>query len=302
MKTAVAALHKDDYMAYFFLFFTTCAWGSLYVANKFVLSSTPPITILFLRYLITSLLFLIMMKFRKRTPIDKSDYKYIILIGFASYFIAVSAQTIGTKLANASIASLINSMNPVFIIFFAALILKEKITAGKIAALALSITGACVILGGASGGGELAGIFFSIVSAVIWSVVSVFIRRIAQKYDPFIITAYAIYIATLCTFPIAVFEYIHTPHGAVFTGQNVLFFLYMGIICTALPHYLWNKSLSMIEAGTCALFYPVQPMVSVLLGSVFLGEAVTARILIGAALIIAGIACTIASAGKRPCS
>ncbi|NLK36177.1 MAG: DMT family transporter, partial [Gracilibacteraceae bacterium] len=64
---------------------------------------------------------------------------------------------------------------------------------------------------------------------------------------------------------------------------------YMGLVCTGLAHVLWNKSLSMLEAGTCSLFYPIQPMVAVLLGWLFLGESINLSFVFGAVLIIGGV-------------
>lgn len=65
--------------------------------------------------------------------------------------------------------------------------------------------------------------------------------------------------------------------------------IYIGVVCTALAHFTWNKSLSMIEAGSCSLFYPIQPMMSVFLGWLFLEEKININFVIGAALIIAGV-------------
>ena len=49
---------------------------------------------------------------------------------------------------------------------------------------------------------------------------------------------------------------------------------------------MWNFCLAHQEAGHCAAFYPVQPMVSMLLGVVLLGEKITPSFLLGSALII----------------
>lgn len=276
-------------LAYLYLIITTSAWGSLYVVSKFVLSSIPPVTVLFFRYLIASVVLLGILKFNKRDIVEKKDYKYIFLIGFFGYFISIGAQMIGTKLANASIASLINSMNPVFIIAFAVPILKEKITLNKVVAVIASVLGAYIIIGGAGKGGALLGIAFSIISVISWSLMSVIVRRITQKYDAITVTTYAIIIAMIFSLPASIFELMNTSHGKLFTMTNLICLLYMGVICTGLSHLLWNKSLSMIEAGKCSLFYPVQPMVSVFLGFVFLGESINVRFIIGALLIISGI-------------
>ncbi|MCR3758099.1 EamA family transporter [Clostridium felsineum] len=284
-------------LAYLFLVITTSSWGSLYVVSKFVLNTMPPITVLFFRYVIAAIVLFIILKRRKKDKIAKEDYKYIFCIGFIGYFVSIAAQMIGTKLANASTASIINAMNPVFIIMFAVPILKEKVTINKVIAVAASIVGAYIIVGGGKGG-ALLGILFSVISVIMWSLMSVLVRRVTQKYDAVTITTYAIIIAMIFSLPASIVELSTTKHIA-FTAINIVCLFYMGIICTAIPHLLWNKSLSMIEAGKCSLFYPLQPVVAAFLGFVFLGEIINRRFIIGSVLIISGILFSIFSDNKN---
>jgi drug/metabolite transporter (DMT)-like permease len=284
--------------AYFFLSLTTAIWGSLYVVTRIVLETVPPVTLLFFRYFLASLAFLTLTSSGKNVRIKREDLKYFLFIGAVGYFVSVGAQVVGTKYAGASVASLINSMNPVFITLFAVILLREKLTLHKVIATLATLAGAYVILGGAREVGAVWGIAFSLASVLLWSLSSVYVRRITQTYDPIIVTKYAIFIATLCSLPAAGIELAVTPHGELLSLKNILCFLYLGIICTALPYFLWNKSLSLIEASTCSLFYPIQPLVSVLLGIPVLGEKVDYRFGIGALLIIAGILYAILSERK----
>ena len=125
----------------------------------------------------------------------------------------------------------------------------------------LAITGTVIILGGGNKGGEIIGILFSLCSVISWSAMSVIVRKITQKYDSLQVTAYA---------------------------------------CTAISHVLWNKSLSLIEASSCSLFYPLQPMISALLGSLLLGEIINLRFISGALLIIFGIIYSVFSYSSQP--
>lgn len=54
-----------------------------------------------------------------------------------------------------------------------------------------------------------------------------------------------------------------------------------------------------MEAGICSLFYPVQPMVSVLLGALFLGEKMNASFFVGAVLIIGGVLVSVVAEQKN---
>ena len=279
---------KKTKIAYLYLLITFCAWGSLYVVSKFVLGKIPVFTVSFLRNAIAGAALLIILKRRKIKKIEYKDYKYIALIGFAGYFLTTAVQFLGTKLSNASLASLINSMNPITITIFAAIILKEKLTVVKILCIASALYGVFIIAGDVDGSGKALGILASICSIILWSFVTVVIRQITQKYDPFQITVYGILIGAACTLPVSAYE-IMTISDIQFSWEVILSLVYMGLVCTGLAHVLWNKSLSMIEAGTCSLFYPVQPVVAVLLGWLFLGERINRNFVFGAILIIGGV-------------
>jgi drug/metabolite transporter (DMT)-like permease len=290
-------------LAYLYLIITTSAWGSLYVVGKFVLGKVPPFTVLFFRYFIAGFaLFPILKGARGRVgkpvKVERSDYKYILIMGFLGYFLSVGAQLLGTKLSDASLASLINSMNPVFIIVFATFILKEKLTLKKVAAVTAAILGTYIILGGGGKNHLGLGIAISFVSVITWSLTSVLVRKITQKYDSLMITAYGMLLAMIFTLPAAAYELWITPHVNLLQGSVILSLLYMGFICTALPHFLWNTSLSMVEAGTCSLFYPLQPLVAIILGGLLLGERLNFQFMVGTVLIIGGV--LIGLVGKRP--
>jgi len=287
---------KNTKIAYLYLLITFFIWGSLYVVSKFVLGKLPVFTVSFLRFFIAGIVMYFIIKQKHLPKIEKQDYKYIALIGIMGYFLSIGAQLLGTQLVGASVASLVNSLNPIAILFAAAIILKEKLTWQKIVGVLISLIGVYLIIGG-SKGGALLGILISLFSVITWSIVSVFMRKITQKYNPMQITTYGILIAAVGNFPIAVTEVVTTGKIS-FSFPVILSLLYMGIICTGLAHFLWNKSLSTLPAGNCSLFYPIQPITSVLLGVIFLKEAVTTHMLIGGVLIVFGIIFCLISVGR----
>ena len=60
--------------------------------------------------------------------------------------------------------------------------------------------------------------------------------------------------------------------GATVDLRSVLVILYLGITGTGLSQYTWSKSLSLLPASTCSLFYPLQALFSALLGALILSE------------------------------
>lgn len=281
---------KERQKAYLYLIITTAAWGSLYVAGKYVLQSIPAYTLLFLRYSIAVVVLYFIYKKGTHEKVRKDDWKYLIAIGLFGYFGGIGLQLAAIKYCDASLASLINSTNPVAIILIAIPILKEKITLHKVIAVGITMLGAGIIIGHIQGGTVLIGVALSIASVFVWSFATVLVRKVSKKYDTLTITLYGMIVAILCAFPISTYQMISegTTWSDVTPGIIVAVF-YIGIICTSLALFLWNKALSMVDAATCSLFYPIQPFVATLLGALLLREVITINFIAGGILITCGI-------------
>lgn len=280
------SVEKQRRMAFCCLITTFCLWGSLYVVSKYVLGKLPPFTISFVRFVIA---FLVLTLIRKKdvAPVEKQDIPFLFLLGIGGYFVAVGTQLLGTKYAGASMVALLNSLNPITMTIFAAVFLHEKLTVRKGLGLLTALMGVFVILNGSSGG-NTKGILITLFSVVCWSFVSVWMRRVTQKYDSLQITWYGTGIAAVCYLPVCLWELSHGE--AVQPDISCLFALvYMGAFCSGIGYYLWNKSLSVLEAGTCSAFYPVQPLVTTTLGICLLHEVIGPSFWIGAVLIVGGI-------------
>lgn len=275
-------------MSYLRLLLVFSLWGSLYVVSKFVLGRVPPFTVSFIRFLIAGTILYVYLQRKRPKKVDPKDYKYFLYIGFFGYFISNVSLLIGTKLSSASIASLINSMSPITIMVSAAIFLKEKLTWKKVISITIALIGVYIIMGGVSGRAQFTGILITIFSLLLWTSVTIIIRKISQKYDSLQITAYTMLIAVLFTMPAAVYEMIDTEN-IDFSWPSILSIIYMGTFCSAVAHYFWNKSLSKLEASTCSLLYPVQPLTSAILGVIFLGERITVSFVFGAILIVLGL-------------
>ena len=279
------------------LFAALVLWGSQYVISKIALRTVPPVTLLALRYLVSVPALFIVLRLRHAlTPIKKGDWPILFAIGFTGYFASFCLQMLGINRLTGSVSSLLGAMNPIFIPILAALFLHERITPAKIACVALSMAGVVVIVG-VDGTVDASGALLMLASVFLWSTASIIIRRVSGRYDPMQIAL----IAILCALPFtggwSFIELQSAPCS--FTLESVLAVLYMGVLGTAVTHSLWNYSLRVMDASFCSMFYPMQPLVSSILGVLFLHEAVTPGFVIGALMICCGIVAAVISAKPR---
>lgn len=278
---------NDKKRGYLYLLCTFTLWGSLYIAAKYALAVIPPITVLMFRYLLSVIILYFVLRKKKLHKIEKKDWKYFVIIGGMGYFSSIACQMIGINLMDASLASLINSMNPIVIPVLAFFFLKEKITIRKVISVLVSIAGIYVILGIGGETLNLIGLAASILSVLLWSATSVVIRKVSGRYDPVQISFVGMLFALCLNIPASALELSVTPFRL--NAVAVISLIYMAAVCTALAHTLWNKSLQLLDASTCSMLYPLQPLTSAVLGVLLLHETITASFLIGSLCICAGI-------------
>jgi drug/metabolite transporter (DMT)-like permease len=239
----------------------------------------------------------LMARHKGMASIPKGHWPMIIAMGPLAYFMAPGMQNIATNLMNASMASLLNTMNPLFICLFAVIFLKEEMTKRKTAGLFLAFAGVAAVLGVTGEGVSLRGFFFALLSVLGWSSGTIIIRKLSGgQYSSEQIAFMGMAAALPFSLTASCVEL--QSHALLFDWWAILGVLYLGTLCTALPSVLWNKSLEVLPATTCSQAFPLQTFFATLLGVVFLHEAITWNFLVGGVLISAGVIVGL-SGGKR---
>ena len=285
---------KKVYMAP--LMGTFLCWGSLYVVSKIALKTVPPVTLLALRYIVAiPVLFVILALRGKLTRMTRKDVMTAAAIGVTGYFMSFCLQMLGISRLTGSISSLLGAMNPIFIPVLASFYLKEELTRSKVLCVAVSMLGVVMIIG-VNGTVDILGALLMLVSVFLWSTTSIIIRRISGKYDPMQIAMLGMVFALPLTGAWAALELKTAAFSLPL--ESLLAVLFMGIVGTAVAHTLWNTSLSLMDASFCSMFYPMQPLVSSVLGVLILGETVTLNFVIGGIVICCGIVAAVRTGGK----
>lgn len=170
-------------------------WGGMYVVSKVVLEIIPPFTLVSLRLLLGILTLAIVLALRRFVKISRNQFLQIVGVGFVGYGVSLSLQFLGTKLSTAANGSLVTSATPAFVLLFAWILLNEKITFRRLAALLLATIGVVAVIDPRSA--QLnPDLFFGNVllfgAAITWALYSVLVRKMTQSLDvlPFSLIAF----------------------------------------------------------------------------------------------------------------
>ncbi|ANV71265.1 hypothetical protein BCM43_12365 [Bacillus thuringiensis] len=269
-------------------------WGGMYVVSKYVLDFIPPLTLVWLRFIIAfvvlyGILKLAEKKQKKKVTIRKKDWLLFAWIGFIGYFISITCQFIGTKLSDAHTGSLVTSATPAFMVIFAALILKEKLTARRLLSTIIATIGVIIVIGwDIEIGSYFIGTIILVGAAITWALLSIYVKISSIQFSSLVITTYAIFFSLFFITPFMIWELQTSSIGTVNT-YVILGVLYLGIVSTAGAFFLWNKGLELIDASIGSLFFFFQPIVGSLLGWLLLNETLNSNFFIGGILIICSV-------------
>lgn len=268
-------------------------WGGMYVVSDVVLTVIPPFTLLSLRILLAlAALGPLYLRLRRPLPAPRLLAE-LCLVGLVGLGISLGAQFIGTDLSTAVNGALVTSASPAFVVLFAALVLRERLNARRALALVFASAGVIVILNPSAANFQEAtfqGDVFLALAALTWGLYSVLVRRVSLGHQPhtLTITVFGLLGGLAFSLPASLLELAQRPILALDAGA-LLGVAYLGFVSTALALLLWNRAFALAPASIAALFFFAQPLSGAALAAIFLGQALTGRLLVGAALIGLGV-------------
>jgi len=259
------------------------AWGSTFAAVKVGLDSAPPVLFGGLRSVLGGAVMVALAFARSGRPSLRDSWLPYAVLTLLNVVLFFTLQTLAILELPSGLAAVLIYLQPVLTGVLAAPLLGESLTARKIAGLLLGFAGIVVVSAGAfRGHASLLGVGYAVVGALG----TIAFKRYAGQVDawwgvglPFLVGG------VLLTVGGAAVE----GTDVVWSGEFVAAFLYASLVGTALSWSLWFGLVSSGEAGRAASYIFFVPLVSLVIGAVFLGETLGVSLLAGAALVILGV-------------
>jgi drug/metabolite transporter (DMT)-like permease len=186
--------------------------------------------------------------------------------------------------ASAGLVALLLYLYPVLVSLLAAVFLGESLTWRKMALLGLSFAGIALTIG--AGGGSAHGIVMGIVAALIYSIYIAVGSRFLDGSDAIATSAVVCLSAAVGLTVITRFSTPRFPSDAA--GWMAL--AAIALVSTVVAIFTFLAGLQRLGASRSSILSTLEPVVTLLLAAVFLGEALLPLQLVGGAMILVAAA------------
>ena len=271
------------------------------ILGKLALASIPPFLFAAFRVVAAALLLEAIRRTHAREDIRPADRGRLLLYALLGVSFNQVLFIFGLFLTTAINTTILTATIPVFTLAAAVLLGRERMTSRAAIGIALAGAGALALLNAQRfdwGSASFRGDLLLLANSTSYSLYLVLSRPILAHYRVVTFTAAvfrygAILIVLLALPDLRRFEPARVPPLAWACLAGVI------VLCTVIPYLLNSWALARTHASRVALYVFLQPLISTVLAILVLGELLTAKIVLAALLIFAGLAVTVVR-GRLP--
>lgn len=268
-------------------------WGSTWIFIKLGLDDWPPFTFAAMRFLLASLILWLIVLVRKDSlPRTRRDWMLIAWLGVTSFSVNYGLVFWGENRISSGLTAVLQSMIPAFGLVMAHYLLpSERITAAKLAGVALGVVGVAVIFADQmkiAGTSALWGSAAIVVSALVIAYTNVLVKLRCGHLEVVPLVAGQM---TFGFFPLLIVGLIveGSPLNLHWTPQAAASLVYLAIVGSVIAFLLYYWLVRKIDVTKTMLISLITPVIALLIGWLVRGEGLSWRLAIGSAAIISGI-------------
>ena len=285
-------INQPSIVSWILLFSLAIIWGVNFLFIKIAVTDVGPITNVFCRLFMASIILYICMRFTGNkiilTPTYLVFYVSIGALGSAIPFYLISD---AERIIDAGIAGVLMSPMPLITLALSALILKDQnISLIKVLSFILAALGLVVLFGfenlsklGGSNRVEFFSQIFVLLAAICYGVNSI-VSKLVPKIN-FISLATGTTIAS--TIIISPFAFFYEPFWLEsFTSPSLTAIIIQGLFATAIANLLFFKIIELQGPVFLSLINFMIPLIAYFSGVLFLNEIIRVNVLVSLAMIL----------------
>ena len=274
-------------------------WGTTWAAIQIGLRSIPPFSGIAIRFAIAAtLLFVIARVTGVKLGQTRKEKILWLVNGLLSFTIAYGAVYWSEQWIPSGLAAVLFATYPLFVAIVAHFALpNEKVSQRELVGIVIGFGGVGVIFSEdvtAMGGREVyLAALVMLISPMAAAVGTVVVKRWGAGIHPFSLAGGPMVVAASVMGVLAV--WLERGRTFIWNAESIGALLYLAICGSAVTFFLYYWLLSILPAKRLALTAYIIPLVAVSVG-MLRGESLNPQVLVGAALVVAGVALAV---GKR---
>lgn len=268
-------------------------WGGNFVFSKITLKEIPGPLVAGMRTLFAAIALMVVYKRSRnpdRPPLRRDEYPQLCLIGVCGIAINQVCFLIGLSLTSASHAALVIGLTPFMVLFLAWFRGQEAFTSNRAIGLAVAVCG-MALLQKPSASAQTASLLGDVLilgAGLSFAVYTVFGKELAAEHGGMAVIAVSYAAGSIFLLPMTLFFASRFDFSQV-SAAAWWSFGYMSVISSVFCYIGWAYALKRLSASRLTAFSYLQPLVATLLALPMLGEPITAALVSGGGLIMAGV-------------
>lgn len=285
-------MKKHIIRSYFLALLAMIFWGMSFVWSKITFEYLEPLSTIFIRLLLSSIILVIVwLLFYRGNRIKREDYKLILLTSFFSPFCYFIGENFGLLEVSSTIASVIIATIPVFTPFVAYFFLKERLRPLNFVGLVVSFAGVIVMLleKDLSFNASMKGVLllgFAVLSALGYGVA---IRRLSVKYHPVTIVTFQNIIGTILFLPLFLYFDLHLLMQVKMNISLVTSLVCLAFFASTLAFIFYTGSIRYLGISRASIFANLIPVFTAIFSFLLLSESFSGQKIFGMILVIVGV-------------
>jgi drug/metabolite transporter (DMT)-like permease len=269
-------------------------WSLNFVIGKIALRELPPLLLAAVRAAIAATVMLPIFALRSRKRSGKltvREIAHLVLLGALGNVLNQVFFAAGLSMTSVTHSAILVGLSPVQVLLLAAAVRQESLTWRKVLGMAVALLGVVVLETSRSEGGapaSVAGDIFILLSGFAFAVYTVFGKRVMARHDTVTMNTFAYVGGAILLSPVVFWNLGRFNFAAVSTGAW-LGVTYMAVFSSVASYLIYNYVLSHLAASRVSAFSYLHPLLVTLIAIPTLHERVTASLLIGGALVLAGV-------------
>ena len=283
-------MKNKDSFGHVLALITILIWGTTFISTKILLITFSAEEILAYRFF-TALLILLVIYPKNFKVLKIKEEILFCLLGITGVSFYFWTENLALKYTYASNVGLILSAIPIFTALLAHFTRKdEKITFNLILGFIVAMVGIFIVIyNGKAMKLNSLGDFMAIISAILFSIYSILIKKVSYKYNQLFVVRKTFFYGILTMLPIMFVSKVHMIKVSNLNMEIVLNMLFLSVFASVLCFVMWNKAISLIGSVKTTNYIYFVPLITILSSAIFLKEKISLLMLIGGVLIITGV-------------